>query len=527
MKTLALLYHIALADFLERSRRYSFLIMLGLVLYLGYLVNIGQITLRLETYRGLFNSAWVGSMMTLVVTFFLGWFGFFLVKNAIARDYDTGVGQIMATTPISRPMYVLGKWLSNVVVLNGMVLILMLAAIAMQFIQREDPQLHLWALIAPFLFVAMPFMALVAAMAVLFESIGWLRGGLGNVVYFLLFILGISVVAILYGVKVPLLDWLGFGLFKESMAAAAHSAYPDYQGGLTLSMVPPSAEILPFNWSGVTWALPVILPRLAMYAAAIGLALLGALFFDRFDTSRARRRGKSGQFASPDSALGLSSEIPGAASGARSKIFFTRHLAVRLQLRPRSLLLAELRLVLQTMPWWWYPVAAGLIVASLLVPLDSLLKVVLPAALIWPLLVWSGLGCAETRYNTGQMVFSAPHPLRRQLPRTWLAGLMVTTLMAAPAAIRFAQLGQWTSLAALVAGVLWIPSLALALGVWTSSSKAFEVIYVVFWYLGVLNDVSELDYLGLHTSGRWPGYLALSFLLFAAALVGRRRQLHR
>ena len=134
MKTLALLYHIALADFLERSRRYSFLIMLGLVLYLGYLVNIGQITLRLETYRGLFNSAWVGSMMTLVVTFFLGWFGFFLVKNAIARDYDTGVGQIMATTPISRPMYVLGKWLSNVVVLNGMVLILMLAAIAMQFI---------------------------------------------------------------------------------------------------------------------------------------------------------------------------------------------------------------------------------------------------------------------------------------------------------------------------------------------------------------------------------------------------------
>lgn len=137
-----------------------------------------------------------------------------------------------------------------------------------------------------------------------------------NVVYFFLFIIGISVVAILYGVKVPLLDWLGFGLFKESMAAVAHSAYPDYQGGLTLSMVPPSAEILPFNWSGVTWALPVILPRLAMYAVAIGLALLGALFFDRFDTSRARRRGRNGQFASPDSALGLSAKIPGAASRA-------------------------------------------------------------------------------------------------------------------------------------------------------------------------------------------------------------------
>lgn len=87
MKTLNVLYHLARADFLERTRRVSFLVMLGLVLYLGYLVNIGQVTLRLETYRGLFNSAWVGSMMTLVVNFLLGWFGFYLVKGAVARDY--------------------------------------------------------------------------------------------------------------------------------------------------------------------------------------------------------------------------------------------------------------------------------------------------------------------------------------------------------------------------------------------------------------------------------------------------------
>jgi len=66
------LYHLIRADFLERTRRYSFLVMLGLVLYLGYAVNTGQITLSLEGYRGVFNSAWVGSMMTLVVNFFLG-----------------------------------------------------------------------------------------------------------------------------------------------------------------------------------------------------------------------------------------------------------------------------------------------------------------------------------------------------------------------------------------------------------------------------------------------------------------------
>ena len=221
-------------------------------------------------YRGVFNSAWVGSMMTLVVTFFLGWFGFYLVKGSVARDYETGVGQIMATTPLTRPLYLLGKWLSNFAVLDAMVFILMLAAIVMQLIRREDPQIHVWALVAPLLFVALPFMALVAAFAVLFESIRWLRGGFGNVVYFFLFILGITAVAILLGTNIPLLDWLGFGVFKRSMAVAAQAAFPGYQGGLALSMVPARGDVQPFYWSGVTWTIPVILPRLATWGASLG-----------------------------------------------------------------------------------------------------------------------------------------------------------------------------------------------------------------------------------------------------------------
>ena len=72
MNQLRILYHLARADFFERTRRYSFLIVLGLVLFLGYTVNAGNITLRLGNYRGVFNSAWVGSMMTLVLNFFSG-----------------------------------------------------------------------------------------------------------------------------------------------------------------------------------------------------------------------------------------------------------------------------------------------------------------------------------------------------------------------------------------------------------------------------------------------------------------------
>jgi hypothetical protein len=73
--------------------------------------------------------------------------------------------------------------------------------------------------------------------------------------------------------------------------------------------------------------------------------------------------------------------------------------------------------------------------------------------------------------------------------------------------------------------MVFIPSLALAFGVWTEGSKAFEVIYVLFWYLGLLNKVPELDYIGLHTSEYWLVYFLLSILLITFAVLGRQRQL--
>jgi hypothetical protein len=100
MKTLRILYALARADFLERTRRYSFLLMLGLVVWIGYLSASGQFRMRVPPdYTGVINSAWVGATMTVTVSFLLGWVGFYIVKGSLSRDYHTGVGQIMAATP--------------------------------------------------------------------------------------------------------------------------------------------------------------------------------------------------------------------------------------------------------------------------------------------------------------------------------------------------------------------------------------------------------------------------------------------
>jgi hypothetical protein len=121
-------------------------------------------------------------MMASIASFFLGWFGFYLVKGSVARDRETGVGQIMATTSLTRPLYTLGKWLSNFAVFVAMVIVLSVVAFAIQALAGESSQFDLLALFSPFLFIALPMLALTAALAVLFESIGFLQGGFGNLV---------------------------------------------------------------------------------------------------------------------------------------------------------------------------------------------------------------------------------------------------------------------------------------------------------------------------------------------------------
>jgi len=118
--------------------------------------------------------------MAILISPFLSLAGFYLVKNAIDRDLQTGVGQILATTPLSKPLYTFGKTISNFAVLAVMVAIMGLAAAVMQFVRKEDLNLQIGPLITPLILISLPVMFVVAGLAVLFEAIPRLRGGLGN-----------------------------------------------------------------------------------------------------------------------------------------------------------------------------------------------------------------------------------------------------------------------------------------------------------------------------------------------------------
>jgi hypothetical protein len=533
MPTLRTLFHLTRADFLERARRYSFLVTLGLTIFAAYVyvppASANYLTLGLGNYRGAYNSAWVGGAVAVLCSALLSLPAFYLVKNAIERDEQTGVGQIIATTPLSKPLYTLGKAFSNLVVLAVMGGVIALSAGAMQLLRAEVFRIDLWALLSPFVFCVLPSMAVISALAVLFETIPWLRGTFGNVVYFILWLVLLIVSAANMPspqqVGEPANDLWGIQVILSRMIKDTAAAFPGYQGSVAIGATTLPAPLQTFTWNGIHWTAEVILGRMLWLGAALGIALLAALPFRRFDP--APRRIKPARDTQPAESHSLRSAQPAATP---APVRLTSLASGQRAFYPARILLAELRLLLKGIRWWWFILFAGLNVAGLLLPTEAARQYLLPAAWILPLALWSALGTREVRHNTGQLVFSAPHPLSRQFPLMWVAGVVVALAAGAGVAVNLIVAADWLHLLAWGTGALFIPTLALALGVWSGSNKLFEVVYMLWWYAGPINRVESLNFMGTGSNvplGRVLGYGLFTILLFALAVIGRKRQIKR
>jgi len=140
------------------------------------------------------------------------------------------------------------------------------------------------------------------------------------------------------------------------------------------------------------------------------------------------------------------------------------------------------------------------------------------------------MGNRELQFRTNQYIFSSPYPVWRQLPAVWMAGFAVAVITGIGWPIRMLFTGEFNMILVWLVGAAYIPSLALALGVWSGSSKMFEVIYFVLWYVGPMNHTPSLDYIGVTMNGPDPGTTLLFFvimlILIFITVIGRKRQVY-
>jgi hypothetical protein len=550
MRAFSTMFHIIRADVFERTRRYSFLIVVAINVYVATkflphtdanytMLRFGGTHLG-GGYRGIFNSAWVGTVVAWISPMLLSLFGFYLVKDTLERDHQTRVGAILAASPISNLQYLLGKWLSNLAVLSGLVAAMILAATGIQILRGEVLTIQLWPLVSPFLFIVLPAMALVAAIAIIFETFPGLRSGFGNVLYFFLwpFIFIMPMTNFTETGIVPKFDPSGGSFLLHEMMLAVQKVEPGYRGGFGgIEVGIPFNTLQTFEWGGITWTSEILVERLIWMVVSLLLVLIAVPIFHRFNPTHPLHPGHPSS-GGPLRTLWdrASSSLYDVVSPKIHTLQRRIHLSLRLptvHIGDKSAFLrtlkAEMRILVKGQPWWWYLGALSLIYVGLSYPVEDVRRTWLPIAWIWPLTIWSNLGIREIRYRTTDLVFSSPNPIRRQLTATWTCGVIFTGLTGMGALISFLISGTWSCALAWLLAVLFIPSLATASGVWSGGSKLFEVTYLLLWYLGPIEGIPILDFLGALNdplkSGMILPFSVATLVFLTATYLGRYRQL--
>ncbi|SDR01392.1 ABC transporter permease [Natronobacterium texcoconense] len=503
------IFHVARADFRQRIRSRKVLVVLAVIAYLGYLVNVGTVEIfyvdssdgGTVQYTGEPTSAYIGLTAGMTGASVLLFLGYYLLAGSLERDRTTDVDRLVASTGISTRTLLLGKWLSHVGYVAVVLGTLGIAAVINHLVHGTGTTDPVWILGTVFL-LGMPVGCLVAGVTLLFQSTDWLDGTIGNVVYFFTAMTAL-IVALATADYAPdeipvwlqLTDTVGMFVSAELTAEALYSVAPEYDGlGVAnFGAGSASAEIVRFHWDGDWLPLWFYANRFGLILLGIGFAALATVPYERFE-----RDGSTNSDGTVCRLLRVLPSIRSTATGQTSDIRSVENAALT-PVTDRTaggigrLVVQELRLLVRGQPWWWYAGALVIGIAGLTGSAASTGLVVVAA--IWPLFLWSSMGSRAVRHRITPFIVSSKQPYG-QLVAEWLAGAIVATAFFGVSLWPLIVEAGASGAVVLVGAVLFVPSLAQAMGYWTGTRRLFELTYLLLWYVGPLNEVPVLDFAG-------------------------------
>lgn len=487
---------IAGADATERTRRFAFLLTVAVTLYVGYLyfpdMHAGYATIVIGTYRGVYDSAYLGSAIAVLTVLFTSLFGFFLIRGSVGRDAELAVGDIVAASPVRRLTFLFGKFASNLAVLLAVAGISAIAAMIMQQIRAEDRHLDLLNYLVPFAVITLPAMAIVAASGVVLDVVKPLRGIFGSIVFVAAIwspLMVLPVTNIERATSMAPYDGLGSTAVVIAMRDAARAQYPHAKietviigGGVVRHQ-----GLGTYRFPGMHWSVDLLEQRLIWLLIALALVAGISPFFDRFQR-------ESGRARAPRIALDIGRAIP-ALPGLR-------------------IFRAEFALLVNGANVWWMLGAAGIAVACGLAQLATVTAYLLPIAFIWPLDRISSLGSRERRSGVDDIFLTT----RRYVQRTQFVQIAAATLLGALVCsgylVRVIASGHPAAAIATVLVVAATAAAALALGALSSSPRPFQALYLLVWYVGPINREAFLNF----SSATLTAPLALAGIAAAVVL---------
>jgi ABC-2 family transporter protein len=508
MDALQRFFAILQADVRERMRTPRFWVVLGLMAWATWWcfppIEAGYSTLSLlDGSRGRYSSAWAGMSLALVYSTLLNLAGFYLVRGTLTRDIETRVWQLLVTTPMTRGGYLLAKWASHMAVFGMIAVVSVVVALIAQWVRAEDRHVDLIELLKPLVLLSLPSLALTAMFAIWFDLLPWLRRTAGNVLFFVVWAVMLTVSVAPYDGQTRA-DPQGWTSDPGGIVVAARELgrVRETQNGKPLAFGiniggnPMQRDAVRFDWPAWHPGPKVVASRMLWLGLAMLFTLMAAPLLD-WAASR-----------------GVSKATTRSGAG-RSMAWLNRLLDPFARGPLGILTVAELKLALRQRAVWWWLAALVVLGMQTFAPQEGM-RTALLFAWILPLDVLARSVLRERDHGTGALVFTAPDILLRLLATRFLVGFTMLFALSLPAFVRLLMSEPLAALATLTA-IVSIASWGLCLGALCRNARPFELLMVGTVYV-CLNGATVLDPAGhplstltLHATALLPAALLLAW----------------
>jgi hypothetical protein len=450
------------ADVMIRFRRVSTLIIFLLLSASVYVwvpdPSGGSTLIQIGGRRALYNSASIGLATSMLATLFVGLFGFYVISNAVRRDVISRCGFVAASTEMRTHEYLLAKFAGNVVFLTTFMTGFMLAAMAMLIVRAEAP-LEPWVFAKHYAIVVPSTIVFVSVLAIVFESVPWLSGRLGDVIYFFMWAASLGFVvatlensgsrAVLY------FDVTGLGYLFDFTKSVWHTK------SLSIGHTNYDVTRPPIVVSGIYLTREWFLMRLSSTLVSLPLLGIALVFFHRFDPARVRTTGDTAKRSLLRGLNRITKPLvqPFAALAMRGPAMSDAMLTMT------SLPLTAIAFI-------------GFAIATL-----AGANVLIPAFLFIGIFV-ADVATRDRRANTLGFIDSSPRLQARFVIWKLTSSLIVAGIVMSFPLIRAAMTNAQSAISMLVA-IFFVCAAATSLGVISGNPKTFIVIYLTLWYAAV------------------------------------------
>lgn len=512
-KVYQLFWMMAKLEWIKQVKSYPFLIAMAATLLIAFgsvpSEDASYVTVDFQGTRGEYNSAWIGGMMSILTNMCVWVFGFYLLRAKISEDRQLRVGSFLVSSPMRNSTYLISKWMSNFLFLSWIGMVMMIAFIGMQWMRGYTLSIQLEDYFLPYLLILLPSFCLLASFTILFDSWKPLQGVVGNGIYFLIFIVVMSLSMNQEGWT----DLWGSGMVKSQMSESVKSHFPDLRevesmGSFGLVFQEAGFTLKTFVWSGIHWTGELMLYRSTPIILAIFFMMVAIILFRRNSLL------EQNSHHDPENKQGSSiwSESVDLMTNQVESIPFLTDSNRKIEEKSQWLVWWEMKILVKGTPIWWYLTILGVNLAALIVPYE-VAHMLIAVCWILPIAIWSKIGTKESIHRTEDLIYSSGPTIRNSLS-SWSAGILIGVGTCIGPLARMILEIDFPSILAWGMGALFIPSLAMLLGQLSKTPKLFEVFFMIIWYLGPANRVYDLDFMGVINTS-----FSRSILIFTIAIV--------